>query len=168
MAEVLTQRAGDVLSQPASSKTAVEHVEYYEDPAGGPIGERLVAHVVDDLARRTPDRIYATVTKSRYDLDQGFRDITVRQLADSVNCASWFIHERFGRSTSFDVVAYLGVSDIRYATYLYAAIKTGHVVSTHRDCRYLEDTNGFSVLAHDPFGAELLVTAPRCVRGGKL
>lgn len=130
MAEVLTQQAGHLLNGPASSKTAVDHVaEYYENPAGGPIGERLVVHAVDELARRTPDRIYATVTKSRYGLDQGFRDITVRQLADSVNCASWFIHERFGRSTSFDVIAYLGVSDVRYASYLYAAIKTGHVVS---------------------------------------
>lgn len=97
-------------------------------PAGGPYGERLVVNTVDELARRTPDRIYASVSRSLRSLDDSFLDITVRQLAEAVNCASWNIHDRFGRSKNFDVIAYLGVSDIRYAFYTYGAIKTGHVV----------------------------------------
>ena len=98
----------------------------------GSYGERLVVQVVDELASKTPDRIWATITRSQYDVDEGFRDITARQLADAVNCASWFIHNQFGKSTSFEVIAYLGVSDVRYAIYMFGAIKTGHQVQlTH-------------------------------------
>ncbi|KJR88497.1 NRPS-like enzyme [Sporothrix schenckii 1099-18] len=92
----------------------------------GPIGERLVVHVVDELAHDTADRVYATVTASTDDIEQGFRDITFRQLAGAVNATSWSMARQVGTSTSFGVMAYLGVSDIRYAVYLFAAIKTGH------------------------------------------
>ncbi|CAH0044772.1 unnamed protein product [Clonostachys solani] len=94
--------------------------------ACGPYGERLVVQVVDELAERTPHRIYATVTKSAHDVDQGFRDITFRNLADAVNLVSWRNQQLFGRNDDFGVIAYLGVSDIRYAFYLFAAIKTGY------------------------------------------
>ncbi|KAF2650921.1 hypothetical protein K491DRAFT_782258 [Lophiostoma macrostomum CBS 122681] len=97
-----------------------------EDPEGGPYGQRLCVQVADELARRTPDRIYATVTKSPSDIEQGFRDITIKQFTNAVNHAAWDIKRLFGVSTKFDVIAYIGLSDIRYAIYLYAAIKTGH------------------------------------------
>lgn len=128
MAEVLRQLPQDALSGKQLANSLATDFSEYELPPGGPIGERLVVQVVDDLARRTPDRIYATVTKSRYDLTDGFRDITIKQLANAVNSSSWFIHDRFGASKTFDVIAYLGVSDVRYAFYTLAAIKTGHVV----------------------------------------
>lgn len=128
MAEVLTQRPTSSLPQETRAESDNEPFVIDNSPAGGPIGERLVVHAVDELAARTPDRIYATVSKSRYDLEQGFRDITIRQLANAVNVASWFIHERTGASKDFEVIAYLGVSDLRYAFYTFAAIKTGHVV----------------------------------------
>ena len=96
----------------------------------GSYGERLVVQVMDELASKTPERIWATITRSQYDVDEGFRDITVRQLADAVNCTSWFIHNQFGKSSSFEVIAYLGVSDVRYAIYMFGAIKTGHQVPT--------------------------------------
>lgn len=92
----------------------------------GPVGQRLCVHVADELARKTPDRIYATVTNSPSDIEHGFRDISIKQFANAVNYASWQIQTLFGRSDKFDVIAYIGVSDIRYAVYLYAAIKTGH------------------------------------------
>lgn len=94
----------------------------------GSYGERLVVQVVDELASKTPERVWATITRSPYDIDEGFRDITIRQLADAVNCTAWFIHDQFGKSQDFDVIAYLGVSDVRYAIYMFGAIKTGHQV----------------------------------------
>lgn len=131
MAQVITRPLALFHSQENHASSQLNSTIPSDSPAGGPIGERLVVHTVDELARRTPDRIYATVSKSRYDLDQGFRDVTVGQLANAVNAASWFIHDRFGHSEDFSVIAYIGVSDLRYAFYTYASIKTGHVVS---DC----------------------------------
>lgn len=94
----------------------------------GPYGQRLCVQVADELAKMTPERIYATVTKSPSNIESGFRDVTIRQFADAVNCAAWSIRSQFGESDNFDVIAYIGVSDIRYAIYLYAAIKTGYQV----------------------------------------
>lgn len=104
----------------------------------GQYGERLVVQVMDELASKTPERIWATITRSQYDVDEGFRDITVRQLADAVNGTAWFIHDQFGKSSTFEVVAYLGVSDVRYAIYMFGAIKTGHQVRTCRPLCVIE------------------------------
>lgn len=158
MAQVLVQPEQAAWGKSEASVTQVSAAEEYQTPPGGPYGERLVVNTVDELARRSPDRIYATVSKSPQGLHDGFRDITVRQLADAVNCASWFIDETFGRCTSFEVIAYLGVSDVRYAVYTYASIKTGHVVSCYPAIigpHGLQD----KPLVHGPLSAELVVTA---------
>lgn len=94
----------------------------------GTYGQRLRIQVADELARKTPECIYATVTSSPSDIERGFRDVTIAQFANAVNYAAWDIRRLFGVSNKFDVIAYIGVSDIRYAVYLYASIKTGHQV----------------------------------------
>lgn len=97
----------------------------------GPYGQRLCVQVADELAHETPDRIYATVTNSPSDINHGFRDITIKEFVNAVNYAAWDIELRFGKCDAgkFDVIAYIGNSDVRYAVYLYAAIKTGYQVS---------------------------------------
>ncbi|CAK7213836.1 putative NRPS-like protein biosynthetic cluster [Sporothrix eucalyptigena] len=92
----------------------------------GPVGERLVVHVIDELAEDSPERVWATVTKSTFDVEQGFCDITFQECSGAVNATAWAIESQVGKSEAFDVIAYLGVSDVRYAIYLFAAIKTGH------------------------------------------
>jgi hypothetical protein len=94
----------------------------------GAYGKRLVVHVVDELASKTPERVWATVTKSHSDIENGFQNITFKQLANAVNYASWEISKMHGRSNNFQVIAYLGVSDVRYAIYMFAAIKAGYQV----------------------------------------
>lgn len=102
----------------------------------GPYGQRLCVQVADELARKTPERIYATVTNSPSDIEHGFRDVTIKQFVNAVNYAAWDIRLRFGTSDNFDVIAYIGVSDIRYAVYLYAAIKTGYQVINSKNMLY--------------------------------
>ncbi len=138
MAQVLldVQRTG--ISMDRSAPHAATTFARYDTAkkVGGPVpgtecgqyGERLVVSVVDELARKTPERVWATVTRSPFDIAEGFRDITISQCANAVNCAAWAIRERVGHSKDFDTIAYLGVSDVRYAIYLYGAIKTGHQV----------------------------------------
>lgn len=112
-----------------STESTAQHAPKDSSQLGircGPVGERLVVQVVDELAEDTPERVYATVTKSPFDIEQGFRNISFRELAGAVNTTAWSISEQVGTSSDFGVVAYLGVSDVRYAVYLFAAIKTGH------------------------------------------
>ena len=100
----------------------------------GDYGERLIVHVADELARVTPERIYASISSSDHDLDQGFQDVTIKEFSSAVDTAAWWIEETLGRSENFGVLGYIGVSDIRYAIFLLAAIKTGYQVRLFLDC----------------------------------
>ena len=101
-----------------------EHVQTPAEPA---YGKRLIAHTVDDLAAREPDRVWATIPLGP-EISDGFRDITVKQLANAVNSVAWWLESKIGRSDRFEVIAYLGLSDVRYAILFFAAVKCGYVV----------------------------------------
>lgn len=131
MTEVLTQTPSEP-PRPSANVLQPPEVTTSDRPKpglrSGDYGERLVICVVDELAERTPNRVWATISKSSHDIDEGFTDITFRDLAAGVNHVAWLNHRQFGRSNSFEVIAYLGVSDVRYAIYMFGAIKTGHQV----------------------------------------
>jgi acyl-CoA synthetase (AMP-forming)/AMP-acid ligase II len=91
-------------------------------------GKRLIVQTVDYLATNDPGRVWATVSRTQ-DIEDGFRDITVTQLANAVNHVAWWLESKIGCSTDFEVIAYLGTSDVRYAILCFAAIKCGYVVS---------------------------------------
>ncbi|KAL1636519.1 Histone transcription regulator 3 [Neofusicoccum ribis] len=71
-----------------------------------------------------PERIYASCAISA-DIEEGFRDITVRQILSAIDAFAWWLQGGWGRSESFDNIAYVGPSDLRYAIFFYAAIKCG-------------------------------------------
>ena len=96
-------------------------------PSEPAYGKRLIAHTVDDLAFREPDRVWATIPLGS-EISDGFRDITVKQLANAVNAVAWWLDSKIGRSDHFEVLAYLGQSDVRYAILFFAAVKCGYVV----------------------------------------
>ena len=91
-------------------------------------GKRLIAQTVDDLATSEPDRVWATVPKGE-EISDGFRDVTFRELANVVDSVAWWLESKIGRSDQFEVLAYLGLSDVRYAILFFAAVKCGYVVS---------------------------------------
>ena len=90
-------------------------------------GSRLLPQVVDELATTNPGRVYATYQRSS-DISEGFRDVTMGELASAVNKAAFWLMEVVGRSTTFETIAYVGPSDLRYAIMLLAAIKCGYKV----------------------------------------
>ena len=90
-------------------------------------GSRLLPQVVDELAQSNPNRIYASIPLSS-DLTHGFRDVTMLQMSQAVSkCAYWLEHT-IGRSTTFETLAYIGLSDLRYAIVFLAAVKCGYKV----------------------------------------
>ena len=93
-----------------------------------PYGSRLLPQVVDQLSRSDPTRVYATFPLSS-DLSRGFRDVTMLEIAQSINKLAWWIEMNLGRSTVFETIAYIGPSDLRYAIVFLAAVKCGYKVS---------------------------------------
>ena len=94
---------------------------------GSSFGSRLLPQVVDELAKTDPNRVYATYQRSS-DISAGFRDVTMREMASAVNKVAFWIKENIGCSTTFETIAFVGPSDLRYAIMLLAAIKCGYKV----------------------------------------
>lgn len=116
----------DVTSTASLYKNAL--VSDHGDPHYARYGSRLLPQVVDELARSSPNRIYATIPLSSH-LAKGFRDVTMHQVSQAVNkCAYWLEHT-IGRSTVFETLCYMGLSDLRYAIVFLAAVKCGYKVS---------------------------------------
>lgn len=91
-------------------------------------GRRLAPLVLDELAKSDPKRVYAAIPKTA-DVKHGYQDITVAELARCVNFMADWLEDKFGRSTDFETITYLGLSDLRGIVTLLAAIKTGYKVS---------------------------------------
>lgn len=88
-------------------------------------GRRLVPQVVDELAAKVPDRVYAAIPKTS-DVQDGYRDVTIAELAQCVNFMARWLEEKFGKSETFETLTYVGLSDLKGITILLAAIKVGY------------------------------------------
>lgn len=117
--------------------------------AGGAYGERLVPQVLDALASSDPERIYASIPLTP-DVNDGFRDVTMQDLANAVNNIAWMLEGIEGKPEEgrFERIAYIGASDIRYAIMMIAAIKVGYVVSIYPTLDY---GSFFGLYAHGMF-----------------
>ncbi|GKT43440.1 non-canonical non-ribosomal peptide synthetase FUB8 [Colletotrichum spaethianum] len=90
--------------------------------------QRLITHVLDDAKAQEPDRVWASYAISKDIAKDGFRDITIAQLAKAVDRLAWHIDSAIGKSTIFETIVYFGLPDVRYAMILMAVAKTGHKV----------------------------------------
>lgn len=92
-------------------------------------GQRLVPHIVDGEALSNPNRVVYMIP-SGAKFSDGFRNVTVKQFADAVNRASFWMEGYIGKSTSFETIGYSGPGDLRYFIFVIAAIKVGYKVRT--------------------------------------
>lgn len=106
-----------------TGKASVDH------PALPRYGARLLPQVVDQLAASDPTRVYASIPVSS-DLSAGFRDVTILNMAAAVDSFAWWLESHIGRSSQFETLSYMGVSDIRYAIVFLAAVKCGYKVNS--------------------------------------
>lgn len=123
---------------------------------GGPIGERLLPHVIDAHAKFDPERVWASIARST-DLSQGFWDVKFRELARAVNNLAWYIHDRIGPGKNFETIGLVGIFDIRYALFLFASIKCGYKVSVAAHLFSSRNVEAYSrCIASSPLPAEFL------------
>lgn len=96
-------------------------------PDRGVYGQRLLPNVADELAITNPGKVHASIAVSA-DVRDGFRDITISHMVNAANHMAWKIDELFGKSPSFEVISYLGISDLRYSIMVISCMKTGYQV----------------------------------------
>ncbi|KAI1212188.1 putative NRPS-like enzyme [Annulohypoxylon truncatum] len=87
----------------------------------------LLPHIVDRLARETPDAIYGLWPVAPASYEAGFRDVTYAQLANVINGLAIWLEEQLGRG-EHDVLAYVGPNDVRLTALIIAAVKAGYVL----------------------------------------
>lgn len=91
-------------------------------------GERLLSVLIDEIAKEDPERPFVSVARGESAAD-GFEDISIKTFATAVNRCAWWLEEHIGRSEQDAPIFYIGPSDILYLIILFAAAKTGHIVS---------------------------------------
>ncbi|KAF4825945.1 Non-canonical non-ribosomal peptide synthetase FUB8 [Colletotrichum tropicale] len=95
---------------------------------GSQVEQRLIPQALADALAEKPDRTWVSYAISNNIAQDGFRNITIRQLATAVDRLAWYIDDNIGKSSDFETVMYYGLADVRYIITLIAGIKTGHSV----------------------------------------
>lgn len=93
-------------------------------------GRRLVPALIDEIAKKMPDRFMFCIPKTQDPKDK-FHDVTFADFARATNRAAAWIETTLGRSAEgeFETLAYIGLFDIRYFVIVVAASKLGYKVS---------------------------------------
>ncbi|PYH41592.1 NRPS-like enzyme [Aspergillus saccharolyticus JOP 1030-1] len=114
---------------------------------------RLLHQVLDEIAEKEPDQLYCIHPVSM-NLDDGWREISYRDLAHAVNRVAFWIDEQLGDSAKKKrhVLAYIGTNDLRYAAFVLACMKTGNTAlllstrNSHTAFQHLLDATKCSVM----------------------
>ncbi|RMZ43874.1 putative NRPS-like protein biosynthetic cluster [Aspergillus flavus] len=87
--------------------------------------QRLMCRVVDELAESKPEQLFCVQPISS-DLSQGWRNVSMRDLAGAVDYTARWIEMAMGKGFDFQPLAYIGANDIRYVVFYLACMKTGY------------------------------------------
>jgi acyl-coenzyme A synthetase/AMP-(fatty) acid ligase len=86
-------------------------------------GRRVLSTVIDDCARKTPEKVVASIPVEDADLTKGLKNITYKQFAKAIDAACWWLESALGSSKKLDTFAYYGERDLRYPILIVAATK---------------------------------------------
>lgn len=90
-------------------------------------GSRLMPVVVDETATREPTLPYGYMPLTA-NVNDGFKTVTFSDIATATNHLAGWIHENLGPSSSFETLAFMGLTDIRYVIAFLAGVKCGYKV----------------------------------------
>ena len=99
---------------------------------------RLLPHVVSQLAKNQPEKVWAALPISPASTSEGYEDISFARLNYAISRAAGWLVETFDVTdpNGFDALAYLGPPDSRYVIFAIAAIKSGFQVLL---CHFIYD-----------------------------
>ncbi|KAF2745351.1 acetyl-CoA synthetase-like protein [Sporormia fimetaria CBS 119925] len=86
----------------------------------------LLNHIVDRLARDSPDKLYAESPISATTFEDDFRKIRYRELANAVNGVAALIEKSLGKGEASPTLVYYGPADVRYIILVLGAVKAGY------------------------------------------
>jgi long-subunit acyl-CoA synthetase (AMP-forming) len=92
------------------------------------LSKRTFPEIVHEIAKRTPNRPYASIPISA-EVTDGFRDVSFGDIANGVNNFAFQLEKLYGRSEEFETITYVGVNDLRYVMVFLGAIKCGYKAS---------------------------------------
>ena len=70
-------------------------------------GQRLIPKFVDELAKTTPNRVFALIPRSAQYGD-GLQDVTISTFARAINRAASWMESAIGKGSDFETIAYIG------------------------------------------------------------
>jgi acyl-CoA synthetase (AMP-forming)/AMP-acid ligase II len=88
---------------------------------------KLLINVIEEKAKWLSNHTFMRYPSANWELD-GYRTITWKQYADTINKIAHWLDAELGKSTGNETVAYLGPNDARYAIMLGAVVKTDRQV----------------------------------------
>lgn len=80
------------------------------------------------MAQTRPQSVWAKVPRDEHYYARGYRKITYKLMANAINGIAAWLTELFGRSTTFETLAYFGSWDPRYIIIMLGAVKAGYKV----------------------------------------
>lgn len=89
---------------------------------------RTLSAEVDYLKENNPNQLFCIHPLSP-DVSQGWRNVTMKDLSGATDYMARWIEDNVAARSSHETLAYMGANDIRYAAYILACTKVGHVVS---------------------------------------
>ncbi|KAJ5774573.1 hypothetical protein N7457_009469, partial [Penicillium paradoxum] len=87
--------------------------------------KRLLAPTVDESAEKNPLQRFAVIPRGS-EVSNGFRELSIKDLAQAVNYMCWWIEDTIGPAQCPETLAYMGANDARYFIFMLACQKTGY------------------------------------------
>ncbi|KAI0449288.1 hypothetical protein F5B21DRAFT_51707 [Xylaria acuta] len=90
-------------------------------------GQRLIPHIIDDIAKADPQREILLTPRSS-DPKDGWAPMTFGDYANAINRCAQEIVDLYGKAAEgqFPTIAYIGPQDARYLVFVVATIKAGY------------------------------------------
>lgn len=85
-------------------------------------GQRLLVTTLEEKSRSQPEQAFCLLPRSA-NLQDGFYEVTYKQIQMSVDYTTQWLQNNLGPFSPNETIAYMGLPDLRYNIFFYAAIK---------------------------------------------
>ncbi|RDL33844.1 uncharacterized protein BP5553_08212 [Venustampulla echinocandica] len=84
--------------------------------------EQLLNHIVDCIAAKKPETLYAEFPISQVSHEARYLKFTYGKFANAINRIAWWLHDTIGQGKNLETLAYFGPNDLTYPSIILGAI----------------------------------------------